>query len=293
MLVRNNKVLKVNHKWLKPEQGFDPYNPLNLPPYTIRVMVPDYVSAWDYSRSDNWGWYHATPVEILQRPQPKPWYESATVSLVERVEWDHYVPEDGASFSEWEAWFTAMYQGSYPIPYSYSVYDIHYESIDWYNLLSAIHYDPAVGNVGYDENKYIYKVLGANTTHVTNFSWMLCNSKYSITYPISTWNPGYGDWPTHTKQLGLTYTSLFDTTKAITVEGIYHDDYLLTNLPSYIAPNLQNCIQMCQLCRSIDPVDIDNMYIYLSEVVQVPLHYGCFNHCRSNIQLPYDWNPDF
>lgn len=145
------------------------------------------------------------------------------------------------------------------------------------------------GDVGYDENKYIYKVLGANTTHITNFSWMLCNSIYSITYPNSTFNPRYGDWPTHTKQLGLTYTSLFDTTKATTLEGIYHDDYLLTNLPLYIAPNLQNCIQMCYTCRSIDPLDIDNMFIYLSEVVQVPLHGSAFSFCQSNITIPNDW----
>ncbi len=149
------------------------------------------------------------------------------------------------------------------------------------------------GDVGYDDNKYIYKVLGANTTHVTNFSWMLCNSNYYITYPDSTFNPKWGDWPTNTKDIGLTYTSLFDTTRATTLEGLYHNDYFLTNLPLYRAPNLQNCIQMCNMCRSIDPVDIDNMYIYLSEVVQVPLHRDCFNHCRSNIQLPSDWNPNF
>ena len=145
------------------------------------------------------------------------------------------------------------------------------------------------GDVGYDENKYIYKVLGANTTNITNFSWMLCNEYYYITYPESTWNPRYGDWPTRTKVVGMKYTSLFDTTKATTLEGIYHGNDVLTNLPLYSAPNLQNCIQMCHMCSSIDPVDIDNMYIYLSEVVQVPLHYGCFNHCRSNIELPYDW----
>lgn len=283
MLVRNNKVLKVNHKWLKPEQGFDPYNPLGLPPYTIRVLVPGYVSSWDYSRRDEWGWYRATPAEILQRPQPKPWYESATVSLVERVEWDHYVPEDGSS--EWSAWSAALYQGSYPIPVSvYSVYDIHYESSDWYNLLSA--QTPSLGN---DDNKYIYKVLGANTTGVTNFSWMLRNLEYYITYPNSSWNPNYGNWPTQTQTRGLKYTSLFDTTRATTLEGIYHYDELLTNLPLYIAPNLQNCIQMCYTCRSIDPLDIDNMFIYLSEVVRVPLHSSAFSFCQSNITIPNDW----
>ena len=35
MIVRNNKVLKVNHKWFK--NVVDPYNPLHLPPFTIRV----------------------------------------------------------------------------------------------------------------------------------------------------------------------------------------------------------------------------------------------------------------
>lgn len=39
MLVHNNKVLKVHNKWLKPASGFDPYNPLNLPPYTIRLRL--------------------------------------------------------------------------------------------------------------------------------------------------------------------------------------------------------------------------------------------------------------
>lgn len=37
MLVRNNKVLKLHNTWLKPATGFDPYNPLGLPPLTIRV----------------------------------------------------------------------------------------------------------------------------------------------------------------------------------------------------------------------------------------------------------------
>lgn len=39
MFIHNNKVLKVNHKWLKSESGFDPYNPLGLPPYTIRLRL--------------------------------------------------------------------------------------------------------------------------------------------------------------------------------------------------------------------------------------------------------------
>ena len=34
MLIRNNKVLTVHSKWL---YAVDPYNPLDLPPYTIRV----------------------------------------------------------------------------------------------------------------------------------------------------------------------------------------------------------------------------------------------------------------
>ena len=39
MIKYNNNVLKVNNKWLKPE--VDPYNPLNLPPYTIRLRFAD------------------------------------------------------------------------------------------------------------------------------------------------------------------------------------------------------------------------------------------------------------
>ena len=43
MLIINNKALKVGNKWLNPggSPGPDPYNPLNLPPNTMRVRTSD------------------------------------------------------------------------------------------------------------------------------------------------------------------------------------------------------------------------------------------------------------
>lgn len=36
MIIINNKVIKINNKWINIDIS-DPYNPLNLPPYTIRL----------------------------------------------------------------------------------------------------------------------------------------------------------------------------------------------------------------------------------------------------------------
>lgn len=43
MLIINNKALKIGNKWLNPNGSPtpDPYNPLNLPAYTLRVKLTD------------------------------------------------------------------------------------------------------------------------------------------------------------------------------------------------------------------------------------------------------------
>jgi surface protein len=43
MLIINNKALKISNRWLNPggSPGPDPYNPLNLPPNTVRVRTSD------------------------------------------------------------------------------------------------------------------------------------------------------------------------------------------------------------------------------------------------------------
>ena len=40
MITYNNSILKVGGNWLVPSPAPDPYNPLGLPPYTIRVRCP-------------------------------------------------------------------------------------------------------------------------------------------------------------------------------------------------------------------------------------------------------------
>jgi surface protein len=41
MFTKNGNILKINGNWLNPQPEPDPYNPLNLPPNTVRVRTND------------------------------------------------------------------------------------------------------------------------------------------------------------------------------------------------------------------------------------------------------------
>jgi len=60
MLKFNNKVLKILDKWLNPNGApVDPYNPLNLPPRTVRVRTSDGNVP---IKSETWQYHSATLV---------------------------------------------------------------------------------------------------------------------------------------------------------------------------------------------------------------------------------------
>ena len=86
MITFNNKVITINNDWLKYDTTpVDPYNPLGLPPYTIRLKYTDGVTptfskgtgvqvssspnVWDLTYENNDWWFilldHTSLIEVL------------------------------------------------------------------------------------------------------------------------------------------------------------------------------------------------------------------------------------
>ena len=167
-----------------------------------------------------------------------------------------------------------------------NIWDITKNSTDWIGLFIR----------NYDEDSELLEVLAANTTGVTNMSYMF----YECTK--------------------LTTVSLFDTSSVTSMEGMFEECRSLTTAPLFNTSNVTSMYYMFTRCSSLTVVPLFNtsnvttmsfafyncrnvhsgalaLYQQASSQTRVPTHGSTFHNCGIDTttgaaelaQIPLDW----
>lgn len=198
----NNKVLKnsATDKWLaKKETPVDPYNPLGLPPYTIRLLYNDGATP---------NFTMGTGVQVSQSP---------------------------------------------------NIWDLTYNNTVWEWLL--------------EEEYDLLEVLGANTSGVTNMSYMFihCDS--------------------------LTTAPLFDTSSVTNMSRMFVHCSSLTSVPLFNTSSVTDMSQMFTDCISVETGALALYQQASTQATPPSNHDRTFRNCGRNTvtgaaelaQIPSDW----
>lgn len=164
ILTINGSVATIGGKWLGGE-SVNPYNPLGLPPYTIRLLYADGVVPT---------FFYGTGVQVSSSP---------------------------------------------------NVWDLTKASSDWSGLL----YTHSAGACG-----ELLKVLGANTSGVTDMSDMFCGC-YS-----------------------LNEVCLFDTSSVTNMNNMFQSCGHITSLPTFDTHNVTNMFGMLCYCTRLAAIPLFN-----------------------------------
>ena len=108
--------------------------------------------------------------------------------------------------------------------------DCHYDSPEWYGLFKL--------HSNNDRNKLL-KVLGANTTTITDMDYMFGAASYS-------------------GNAGLTDIALFDTSNVTTMRYMFADCSSLHSIPQFDLSNVTNMLNMFEDCTSLSDIQIIN-----------------------------------
>jgi hypothetical protein len=164
-----------------------------------------------------------------------------------------------------------------------NIWDLTYNNTNWTGLLSN-HSD-------------LLEVLGANTTGVTDMSFLLynCQNLYKVslfdTSSVTTTERMF------TFCYSLTTIPLFDTSKVINAEQMFMLCSKLTSIPLFNTSRMTNMADMFNTCLNVESGALA-LYQQASSQLHPPSnHQGCFNSCGSNTQsgtaelsqIPRDW----
>ena len=109
-------------------------------------------------------------------------------------------------------------------------WDCHYDSSDWYGLFRL--------NTNSNKNKLI-KVLGANTTTVTDMDYMFGKSSYD-------------------GNAGLQEIALFDTANVTTMRYMLAGCSSLRSIPAFDLTNVTTILNICEDCTSLSSILLKN-----------------------------------
>ena len=195
----DNKVLTHDSKWLKKKAEVDPYNPLNLPPYTIRLLYNDGATPY---------FTMGTGVQVSQSP---------------------------------------------------NIWDLTYNNTVWESLL--------------EEEFDLLEVLGANTSGVTNMSYMFrdCAS--------------------------LTTAPLFDTSSVTNMSRMFVNCTSLTTAPLFDTSSVTNMSQMFEGCTNVETGALALYQQASTQATPPSNHDRTFRNCGRNTvtgaaelaQIPSSW----
>lgn len=194
----NNKIWKLDNKWVN-KHYIDPYNPLDLPPNTIRCKFMS--------------WYR--PVNV-----------GDSRTLVDSTN---------------------------------NIWDIYKQSNDWYELL-------------YGEYQLI-EVLGANTSNVTNMSYMFAQSTY------------------------IQSLSLFDTSRVTNMDSMFYNCSSLTSIPLFNTSSVTNMNNAFYACIMVESGALALYQQASSQAIPPTNHTSTFSYCGIETQtgleelqqIPSDW----
>lgn len=250
----NNKVLKnsATDKWLAKKE-VDPYNPLGLPPNTVRVKTSD----------------GQPPIKDEAAPAS---YETATLVA-------------GTS----------------------DVYDIYKSGTSFFGLLAS--------------STNVTEVLGANTTGVTNMSYMCYGCTLLTTIPLfdtSSVTEMFGIFTscsllttvpllntssvTNMQSMfygcsSLTTVSLFDTSSVTDMTSMFNGCSSLTVIPLFNTSSVTSMNNMCRNCSNVESGALALYNQASSQTTPPSNHSFTFRGCGSNTttgaaeleQIPSDW----
>lgn len=303
MLKFNNRALKYNSRWLNEDEIPDPLNPLNLPPYTFRLLFKDGDNPQYWRISDGYIWSQVSS-------SPNVW----------NLTYNN---------SNWQELFGNNFSNSYTLLKVYGANSTGvinmwrmFENCTYLNEVAI--FDTSW--VGITSRMFygcesLTTVPLFNTTNVSKMNDMFSHCYALISVPLF-------DTSNVTQMMGmfelcsvLTSVPLFDTSNVTITDYMFHGCSSLVSSPLFNTSNVESMQGMFSGCSSLTSIPLFNtnkvinvnncfarcinvetgiLSMYNQLVNQVPssaYHDGCFYNCGSNTvtgaaelaQIPSDW----
>ena len=300
MLIYNNKPITYNGLWLTVPQP-DPYNPLGLPPYTIRlrftdgtvpvfrkgsaVQVSSSPNVWDLTyENENWrelliGFDYAMHFNLLEIIGANSTGVTNMSNLCMACEGLTTVALfDTSSVTNMSGMFYACRQLA---------------EVPLFDTGSVTNMNQAFSNCS-----SLATVPLFDTSSVTSFRETFASTGIT-SVPLLDTSSATDMFYMFSGCLLLAEVPLFDTSSATYLNGMLQQCYSLRVLPQF---DLSSCLRMgnmCYGCENIESGMLD-MYRTASNLANVPTHEGCFAYAGTSTasgqaereQIPTSWGGD-
>lgn len=297
MLKINNKVLKINGDWLNT--SIDPYNPLNLPPYTIRLKFQDGVTP-TFSKG--------TGVQVSSLPNI--WDLTYTNNdwsnlLYNQRKLTEVLGANSTGVTNINSIFeSCIYLTTVSLFDTTSVTTMSKVFRDCLRLSSVPVFDTSnVTTMKYMFSRCfsLYNIPNLNTSNVTDMSYMFSSNAANST--IFTSVPLFDTSKVTTmKQMfnlctSLQQVPLFDTSSLIDANNMFAGCNGLRTIPLFNTSNITDMSSMFGYCRHVESGALA-LYQQASSQTNPPInHSNAFENCGADTQtgaaelaqIPSDW----
>lgn len=266
-----NKVLEVNDKWLKYT---DPYNMLDLPPFTIRIRVTNGTVI-----DPRWSSAKATQLSTSPNIWDVYYPNTSWYNLMESITWNGGVPYEGGAGRQYVL-LEVLGANTTGVTSFKSAFAqcTALENVALFDTSAVTDMESMFAN-----NSVLQSVPLYDTHNVTTMRHTFAGCHGLVTVPLFNTSNVTDMENMFWLSSRLEEVPLFDTMKVTNMDEMFRKCASLKHIPLFDLSSLTDMERMCCQCENVQGGALA-LYQRASSLPNVPLHSDAFELCGTNTQ---------